>query len=223
MGSVMYINNKPLSDFNADMLLGYVIGGNDLKNIKSSGRDRTTSKLISQRIGEKNISLKVDFYGTRAERAKNKSQFDYECIKDIVVLSVGDGYEYHVTCTKLGDESPGTVMTEAEYTFSGFKKMGIVSIKAKEFFCLSTTPRTDCIFSVTVGRTTARYRLWNAYFLNVIAGDKIVFDGVNGRILINNSPRAAKCEWIDFPYLVPGTNTIVCDDTVTTEYYPTFL
>lgn len=223
MANVMHINNIPLSDFGAEMLLEHTIGGNSLENTEFTTRNRTTPKLMSRQIGSKAFVLRVDFYGTSRERAQNKSRFDSECIKDTVVLSVDDGYEYHVICTGLGNENPGLVSTEAEYSFTGFRKKQLVRLTANTLVCKSNIPRTDCILSVTVGNSTAQYRLWNANFLNVNAGDKIVFDGIDCRILINGSPRAARCKWIDFPYLVPGVNNIICSDPVTVEYYPTFM
>lgn len=223
MGDVMHINNKPLSNFNAEMQWSHNISGNKIQRINLLGKNRSTLKPISKQVLEKSYTLQVDFYGSREERVQNKNSFDNECLKENVVISIGDGYEYHGTCEQLGDETPGPVITETSYTFSGFRKKPIVAVSSNKIYCISTFPQTDCIFSVTVGASTTRYRLWDAWFLNVSKGDRIVFDGINCRILINNSPRATQCEWIDFPYLVPGVNNIECSDIVTVEYYPTFL
>ena len=59
-------------------------------------------------------------------------------------------------------------------------------------------------------------------FLNVKAGERLVVDGMDKRILVNDAPAANRAEWIRFPSLVPGENHITCPDEVTVEFYPVF-
>ena len=91
------------------------------------------------------------------------------------------------------------------------------------FYCISTVPETDCILSVTVSEAADTYALGGATFLDVQAGEQLVFDGINKRILRNGAPGAANVEWINFPSVVPGENSFTALDPVTVQYYPTYL
>ena len=87
---------------------------------------------------------------------------------------------------------------------------------------MSTLPHTDCKITVTVSQDYATYKVGTVTFSDVHAGDVLVVDGLDKRILINDAPAAQKAEWIRFPSLVPGENIIACNDTVTVEYYPVY-
>lgn len=68
----------------------------------------------------------------------------------------------------------------------------------------------------------AGYTIMGALFSNVAIGDVLVFDGINGAVLKNGQSWAAQTEWVHFPSLTPGENTIQADGPVTVEYCPSY-
>ena len=58
-------------------------------------------------------------------------------------------------------------------------------------------------------------------FSGIHAGDVVVADGIDGILTVNGSPVVAN--FTKLPYLVPGEQTIVCPETLTVEYYPTYI
>ena len=85
-----------------------------------------------------------------------------------------------------------------------------------------TLPKMDCILSASPSADAEKYVVAGITFTNVHQGDQIVIDGITKRVLINGGPAAQRCNIIDFPYLVPGDNTISCIDPVTVQYYPSY-
>ena len=86
-----------------------------------------------------------------------------------------------------------------------------------------TLPKMDCILSASPSADAEKYVVAGITFTNVHQGDQIVIDGITKRILINGGPAAQRCDIIDFPYLVPGDNTVSCIDPVTVQYYPSYV
>ena len=57
----------------------------------------------------------------------------------------------------------------------------------------------------------------------VTAGDVLVVDGIEGRILQNGAPCAGNMSFLHLPALVPGENVFSCPEVLTVEYYPTYI
>jgi hypothetical protein len=57
----------------------------------------------------------------------------------------------------------------------------------------------------------------------VSAGDVLVADGINGRLLQNGTPTTGNAAFTHLPYLVPGEQTIICPETLTVQYYPSYI
>lgn len=66
--------------------------------------------------------------------------------------------------------------------------------------------------------------LGGAVFYAASWGDTIMFDGINGAVEINGVNAAATTDFLHFPSLVPGENTVSAQiGFVTVEYYPTYI
>ena len=91
------------------------------------------------------------------------------------------------------------------------------------FQAQGTLPKMDCILSASPSADAEKYVVAGITFTNVHQGDQIIIDGITKRILINGGPAAQRCDIIDFPYLVPGDNTVSCIDPVTVQYYPSYV
>lgn len=138
-------------------------------------------------------------------------------------VELDDGFLYSVVLTDIGQASyPSPQLLEVEYTFTGVRHGEYVVTDGNVVNCDSTLPYTDCILTVTAIADRTNYKVGTVTFLEVTAGEVLVVDGINGRILVDGAPAAERAEWTEFPKLVPGVNEIVCDDALTVEFYPVF-
>lgn len=186
-------------------------------------RNRSTLQYHSTELGLKKITFTVDFSGPDEHMiAHRKSLFDSAILgKSEIVLP--DGFMYSAVCNVLGAELyHGREIIEAAYELSGIRHGPKQVVTGKKVYCESTLPKTDCILTVTVGKTQTNYKVGPVTFPSVTKGEKICVDGITKRILVGGVPAAQRAEWLEFPYLVPGMNNITCPDTPTVEFYPAY-
>lgn len=226
------LNGIDFSHWGAEVLLDFTIGGTDTTNDYYQGRNRTSFTQLATVFKLRQIKLNVVFTGKDLETVTlQKSLFDAACFgKNELFLP--DGFFYTVMATSLGDAAivgigDTVTKTKATYTFTGIRHKPLVAVSLPagggKVNCGSTTPFTDCKLSCTVTAPAATYTLGGATFNTVTAGETLVFDGIDKRILRNGAPSAANVNWRQFPTLAPGENNVVCIDAVTVEFYPTFL
>jgi hypothetical protein len=142
-----------------------------------------------------------------------------------------DGFHYDVYCTSNGAETligigKKTAQIKSEYRFKGIRRDALQTVvlpAGNTLYCRSTMPFTDCRLTATAGTSGSNYQLGGAVFASVSANDVLVFDGIDGKITKNGVNYAASVNWLDFPSLVPGPNTIACADAVTVEYAPAYI
>ena len=61
-------------------------------------------------------------------------------------------------------------------------------------------------------------------FSDCAAGDVLVIDGIAGKVTKNGSAMdISKTDFLKFPVLFPGKNTVTCTGTASVEYYPIFM
>lgn len=219
----MWINDKDLCEYGGNLLMEYKVGGVELDISVFQGRKRSSFNLLDASTGLKILTLPIVFKGEdRANAAHNKSMFE-QIIFGKNELVMDDGLLYTAVLSEIGEsEYIGLELLKAEYIFTGIRHGEYVEVKGNEVYCDSTLPYTDCILTVTVANDTARYNVGSVIFENVTAGEVLTVDGINGRILVNGVPAAERADWIEFPKLVPGWNTIQCDDELTIEFYPAY-
>ena len=220
---MLYVNGRPETDFCAK-LKDYRASSVEIENVSYSHmRNRSTLQYHNTELGLKEISFTVDFSGKDEHSiVRCKSLFDAEIYgKSEVILP--DGFTYSAVCSGLGEEVyHGRQIIEASYTLIGIRHGPKQTTTGNTVFCESTLPKTDCFLTVTVGKTGTNYKLGSVTFAAVTAGEVLCVDGITKRILINGVPAAQRAEWLEFPYLKPGLNTIECPDTVTVEFYPAY-
>ena len=220
----MYINGRDLSHYHGKLIREYVYGGVPLENVYFQGRNRSAYVLQSQVIGLKTLELTIVFTGQdQREAILHKSAFDAAVMGQIELI-LGDGFRYTCHCDQLGAETRvGEEMMEASYTFSGIRHGDWIKASGKTIYNPGTLPQSDCILTVTVGEDASLYPMGSITFHDVEAGEKLVVDGINKRILVDGVPDAKRASWTEFPYLIPGKNGIDCRDTPTVEFYPCYL
>ncbi|MCI8276302.1 MAG: hypothetical protein HFI66_11990 [Lachnospiraceae bacterium] len=218
----MIIDERMLADHGARIKGDYTISGVPLNTHYHQGVRQSGFTLHSQEPGLKMIELTVLFFGKdRPEIDQRKSLFDGMLFgKNELCL---DGYFYTVFCSSIGGSLyQGECLCESTYQFTGYKHGRLKKVTGNTLYCESTLPYTDCRVSVAASKAASSYRVGGITYRNVKAGEKLVADGICKRILINGTPAADRAEWFRFPTLVPGKNIILCDDTVTVEYYPVY-
>lgn len=228
----LLVNGKPVSEFGGAALLEYSIGETPLENSIFQGVNRTNWNLLKSIYGMRTVTLTVIFTGETLNEAKvQRSKFNLEIYGKSDIFIADDGFYYSVALMSTGAEiivgiGEKTAQIKSEYSFSGIrhdKLEKIVVPSGGSLLCRSTMPYTDAKLTVTVGSAASSYSLGGATFGAVASNDVLVFDGINGKITKNGSNAAASTNWLDFPRLVPGKNTLTALDAITVEYYPTYI
>ena len=226
------VNGVPLATYGGASLLDYVIGETPVKPYTFQGVNRTNWNLLKNFFEMRQITLTIVFEAEDLRQAKlNRSALNGVLFGKADIFIPDDGFHYDVFCTSTGSEQligigERSAQIKSEYQFTGVRRDDLVKVfvpHGSTLYCRSTMPFTDCRLTVTVGATAASYQLDGATFSNVTAGDVRVFDGIDGKITKNGVNYAANVNWVSFPQLTPGVNTINCADTVTVEFYPTYI
>lgn len=222
------INGTNISEFGAKALRGYSIGGTPITNDYFQGRNRSQYILMSKAYGLKPIKITFVYQGnTRYDAEMNKSRLEAEMFEGFE-LFLPNGFYYRCMLDSIGEaETKGVdgsgVLISVAYKFSGIQHKALETVLDGTSFEVSATlPKMDCILTVTVGENAETYNLCGAVFSNVVAGDVLVFDGINKRFLKNNAPTTAK-HWITFPSVKRGHNAFIAPDTVKVEFYPCYM
>jgi phage-related protein len=226
------VNGRPLATYGGASLLDFSIGETSVKPAVFQGVNRSSWNLLENMYGQRDILLTVVFDAPDLRTAKlNRSALNSTLFEVAELYIPEDGFHYRVICKSTGSEElvgvgDKNAKIKSQYQFTGIRHDDLKTItltSGATLYCLSTMPFTDCRLTATVGTTASSYTLGGAVFSTVSAGDVLVFDGIDGKITKNGSNYAASVSWVDFPQLVPGENLITCADTITVQYYPTYI
>lgn len=221
----MYLNGNHISDYGGVVEQGFTVSGVSVDSNHTQGAGNSSFVLLKQTFGLKKIEIPVVFSGESADETRTKySRFCMDAVRDkLVELVLSEGRQYTAFLNSIGTEKWLTPNDMAvTFGFVGYCHGILQTVAANTIYCMSTLPHTDCKITVTASQDYATYKVGTVTFSDVHAGDVLVVDGLDKRILINGAPAAQKAEWIRFPSLVPGENIITCNDTVTVEYYPVY-
>ena len=220
----MEINGINENTLHAKLLRDYRISASPIKSEYWQGRNRSQFALLSQSFGLKEISMTVVFDGRDAEEvALHKSQFD-AALWGKFEIYMPNGFTYSAILDDAGElEYMGDERGRAKYQLIGIQHKPLVTVTSSPFTCGSTVPLTDCIITATA--TAVLGSIGDIDFSGLTIGDIITIDGINKRLLVDGVDAATKFVWIDFPSLVPGTNTFTSSGVsgVTVQFYPTYM
>lgn len=226
------INGEPLTVYGGRALLDYSIGATPMDSAIFQGVNRTNWNLLKSFFGLRSIKLSIVFSAHDLHTAKvNRSRFNAAVREKFELYIPDDGFYYTVYCKDFGtEELVGEGDREAQikstYELEGIRHDLLQSVLVpvgQTLWCDGTMPYTDAKLTVTVGTSAASYQLGGATFKTVTAGDVLVFDGINGAITKNGENYAGSVEWVHFPALTPGANTITALDPVTVEFAPAYI
>lgn len=244
------VGGRDLAEFGAKMQSWPEITACDMDTGIFQGAGRNTMHLLQQRRGARRFTCRIDFYGqSPREWAANISAFSALVGDEAVEIDIGDGYLYQSIL--LAESAPivsGEVVATVEYQFQVVRHweertFQIVTTLGGDtaFDCQSNIRQTDCAIKLSADGNLAQasgFRLvlngtsWT--YLDVISGTTIL-DGIRKTYTMAKKSISTKLIWTDFPYLVPGKNTIsIWNETASGEgsriyteveitYIPTFL
>lgn len=239
----MQINRQSLAAFNAKMQsYPTFVRGRSVEIFQ--GRQRSTMLLLSNQLEALIMRCKIDFFGTNEERTANQSRFEAMFqAHSSVELIIGDGFRYQAILTSSSDGlTDYEFVTTVQYQFQVTRHLEPVSKRIdwkNNIICLSNVDRTDCKITISAGYADGYNMIlslngysWTIYGANNPDDKEIVIDGINKVFTIGGRNAAGLIDWTDFPYLIPGQNTIkvylssigyLDGLPATIEYVPTFV
>ena len=228
--STMYINGVDIAEFGATLLSDYSIGAIEPEVDYQRGRGRTSIEVLALDAGLRGIDFYLEFSGKdRHELMLRKSKVD-SLLMGKSELYMPDGFYYTCVPVYIGEMiSEGAagkyLVSKAIYRVQGIchDELQTLELDGYTINCRSTRPKTDCCLQVTAPEAASTFVLGPVTFTNVSAGETLVADGINGRI-IQGDVYATDMQMLTLPYLVPGENTIPCTaGDLTVSYYPSYL
>ena len=244
----IYIGGRDLSEFRAKLETDYSITGYALENTYNKGALRSGFTLLRQAPELLSIILPINIFGAdKRETTENLAAINAQCA-GVVELDLSDGFAY--TC--MLEEVRGTTWLSdawctADYCFMGVRHKDPIAVSAPAPLHLqngATWPKNDCTITIKnfkaktsapvvitlsgEGKTLLTWKIDTSGGLYQAGGD-LVLDGVRQRNGYNggNIPTGTMT-WTDYPYLVPGQNTISVSGGTTkadivVDYTPAYL
>lgn len=220
-----FINDIDITDYGA-VVESFKVSGSALANSIYQGRNRTTFHELAYTVGMKTITLNLFFSApTRKRLTLNKSALDALMVGKIV-LHMPDGFYYDAVLTgsaelqMLGVEQ-NQLIALCTYTFQGIQRDELRTVTGNTILAEGTAPRMDCRLKCTATANRSTLQVGTVTFSGINTGDEIVADGIDGILTVNGTPVVAS--FTKLPYLVPGEQTFACPETLTIEYYPTYI
>lgn len=223
----MCVNNTDLAGLGL-IVESYKVGPTEITNDIFQGRNRTSFNVLSSVFGMREIAVNLFFAGkTRREITLKKSTVD-ALMFGRLDLFLPDGLHYDAVLGSAGElqilgVQDNEVIALVSYTFRGICHDPLVTIAGNTVICTSTIPETSCRLTCKASKAYDSITVDTVTITSVKKNDVLVVDGIDGRILQNGAPCAGNMSFLHFPALVPGENTLSCPETLTVEYYPTYI
>ena len=224
-----YLNGQPSTDFAARLLAGWKVQDESTDRTFVLGQKATAFTVYGAISPMKTVSLTLHIAGATPEQAaRNRSRLMAVLADGIAELLLPDGFLYRAALTEMGEQKEVTadgLLLETACTLRGLRCRPLETVPDVNgvFFADGTAPFMDCRLTCTAGADAERYTMAGVTWQNVAAGDVLVLDGLEHRLLKNGASAAGDNDASDWPKLRPGENTLTAPDSLTVEYYPVFL
>ena len=221
----IWINGKDIRDFNA-LVESFSIGGSPVKNQIFQGRNRTSWSQLAYSVGMKQISFSLFFSGPNKRAVTlDKSNVDALLIGKSEI-HMPDGFFYTSSLKSLGElkilgVEGNKVIGICTYKLEGIQHDPLETVSGNRIFARGTMPQMDAIFSCTTTAGRASLQVGPVTFYNVPSGSAVVANGMTGELTVNGTQ--VKAGFTRLPYLVPGEQSILCPETLTIQYYPSYI
>ena len=237
----MTVNGVNIKKYSA-RLLTYSVGGTALTHSTSpAGTILKMNRVYHTVLAPRNLSITLTFFPVSSDSSRNTTiperlsrstqnivRFESELIGQIVEIGLPDGYYYTACLTAI--QAPtfdATGEQDVTYTFFAIRhelqRKETVS-SGDKLICRSNT-KTPCKISFELSSAQNTITVCGITINTVAANTEIVIDSVNGLITAGGVNKFNDTAFVDFPYLLPGENTISCSvagTTLTVLYTPIF-
>lgn len=233
------VAEHPLSEYGAKMQ-SYPIFSRELDVDVFQGRQRSSIQPLQNLPNGMFMTCLVDYLGA-SNAVRTARQSDFEALfqgLSPVKIDIGDGFWYWAFLVQIGDSSTRhEYVTTVEYRFRVTRhKDSVILPIAPEVFCHSNVERTDCVLTFPAGLFDTSKSLTVelnglSWTMASAPSRKLVLDGVNKIFKVGSANATNAITWTDFPYLIPGRNTmrLLANGTpisgwpATASYTPTYL
>lgn len=219
-----YINGKEMTQNGAYISTGYIVTSAPVNRSVYAG-GCSAYVATKAKIGLKSLKIPVRIVKSSAvDASRTKSAILSMCLGDKVDIMLSNGDRYVAALVSAGEaESVSNGVLDFTLEFLGYQRGELVSAKTPAVMCFSTAPET--LYKATVkSDRDGSFVLAGITFLGCKPGDKLVVDGLTGRLLKNGTPvLIADTDFVSFPFLQPGENEVRCTTEADIEYYPVFL
>ncbi len=239
----MTINGIDIQTYNA-RLQNYSVSGTAVTNNTSSVGDLLKMpSLFSKTLGTRTLTVTLTFKPSRVNvdskgtsiiqrltlAAENISRFEADIVGKVVEITLPDGFIYTALVTALPPATfDGSGEHDVTYTFMAIRHKSKVKkkiISGDKVICEATTDIPfKLAFAVPSGCT--EITVCGITISNLSDYDVIIIDGINGLITCNGANKFLDTDFIDFPVLCPGENTIECsvaDVEIIVAYTPVYV
>lgn len=225
----MTINGVDIQIYNA-RLQNYAVSGTVVTHNQSTVNTLLKMpSLFSTTLGTRQLTITLTFKPARLgsdsrntsvihklrTAAENIANFEAVIIGKIVEITLPDGFTYTALATTL---SAATFDSSGEhdvtYAFSAIRHGTAETITVQPNGRLDCKSTTDTPFKVvvTVASASDSITICGITVKNITANAEIIIDGSDGIITMDGRNKVIDTDLVDFPYLVPGYNTISCSD-----------
>ena len=177
------------------------------------------------KIGLKTIRLPVRIVQESTDMADSmRSWMLSMCLESKVEMMLPNGKTYVAALTGAGEvEKSAEGVIDFTLEFTGYQRGEIVKAQTPNIMCFSTVPETPYRITATAG-AGGSFTMAGVTFSDCAAGDVLVIDGIAGKVTKNGSAMdISKTDFLKFPVLFPGKNTVTCTGSASVEYYPIFM
>ena len=177
------------------------------------------------KIGLKAIRLPVRIVQESTDMADSmRSWMLSMCLESKVEMMLPNGKTYVAALTDTGEvEKSAEGVIDFTLEFTGYQRGEIVKAQTPSIMCFSTVPETPYRITATVV-SGGSFTMAGVTFSDCAAGDVLMIDGIAGKVTKNGSAMdISKTDFLKFPVLFPGKNTVTCTGSASVEYYPIFM
>lgn len=206
----------------------FTVSGTPIDNEVYQGKNSTSFNLLYSGFGMKTVAVNLFFTAhDRRHITLKKSKID-SMLQGKIELGMPDGFLYTSVLKEAGELAilgveDNQVIALCGYTFEGMQHDPLITHVGNTIYCDSTMPLTNCRITCKASKAYSSITIGTVTITGVAKNDVLVVDGIIGRIMQNGGPCPGNMTFQSFPQLTPGLNTISCPETVTIEYYPTYI
>lgn len=220
-----YIGNTEMTSRGVFIAPGYTVSSAPVSRSVYSG-GCASYVATKAKIGLKTLTLPLRIVQETTEAADSLRSWALSlCLEKDVSITLPNGKSYIAALTSTGEvEKFAEGVLDCTIELAGYQRGEAVTATTPNVFCLSTVPETPYKITGTVDTPDEDFVMAGITFTDCSVDDVIVIDGINKKITKNgNSLDLSTTDFVSFPVLKPGENTVYCDVFAEIVYYPVYM